>query len=121
MMNGIVDSQGRALLPIVVHHAPDGSATQINVWVDTGFTGDLVLPRDQINRLGLQESAVIQSTLADGREAEIESFIAWLDWFGELQEVEVCASSGQNILLGVRLMLGRRLVIDYDSMNLSLE
>ena len=121
MMKGVVDFQGRALLPIVVRSAPDGSETRIDVWVDTGFTGDLVLPRDQIHRLGLCESAVIQTTLADGREAEIESFIAWLDWFGELQEVEVCASSGQNILLGVRLMLGRRLVVDYDSMNLTLE
>ena len=64
---------------------------------------------------------IVQTTLADGRDAKLESFVAWIDWFGELQEVEVCASSGQNILLGVRLMLGRRLVVDYESMNLSLE
>ena len=120
-MNGSVDSQGRALLPIDVRRTPDGSTTRIDVWVDTGFTGDLVLPKDQILRLGLPASAVVQTTLADGHEAEIESFIAWLDWFGELQEVEVCASSGQNMLLGVRLMLGRRLVVDYDAMSLTLE
>ena len=120
-MNGAVDSQGRALLTLPIRNAPDGSATQVSVWVNTGFTGDLVLPKDQIKRLGLRESAVIQTTLADGREAELESFVAWLDWFGELQDVEVCASSGQNILLGVRLMLGRRLVVDDNTLNLTLE
>ncbi len=120
-MNGTVDSQGRALLPISVRNAPNGSETRVDVWVDTGFTGDLVLPKDQIQRLGLRPSLIVQTTLADGRTAKLESFVAWIDWFGELQEVEVCASPGQNILLGVRLMLGRRLVVDYDSMNLSLE
>ena len=120
-MNGAVDSQGRALLTIPIRNSPDCTATEVSVWVDTGFTGDLVLPKDQIKRLGLRESVVIQTTLADGREAELESFVAWLDWFGELQDVEVCASSGQNILLGVRLMLGRRLVVDYNTLNLTLE
>lgn len=120
-MNGSVDSQGRALLPIEVRQSQDGPGSRIDVWVDTGFTGDLVLPRDQIARLSLRASAVIQTTLADGREAEIESFIAWLDWFGEVREVEVCASSGQNTLLGVRLMLGRRLVVDYQTLKLTLE
>ena len=120
-MNGTVDSQGRALLPISIRQTPVGHATQINVWVDTGFTGDLVLPRDQIERLGLRACLIVQTTLADGSAAKLDSFVAWVDWFGELQEVEVCASSGQNILLGVRLMLGRRLLVDYDSMNLTLD
>ncbi|MCX7423572.1 MAG: hypothetical protein NT013_29110 [Planctomycetia bacterium] len=53
-MNGTVDSQGRALSPVSVRPTPIGAETQINVWVDTGFTGDLVLPKDQIQRLGLR-------------------------------------------------------------------
>jgi len=120
-MIGIVDSQGRALLPISVRSSQTADDDVINVWVDTGFNGDLVLPKNQIEQLGLQPSVVIQTTLADGRQTAIESYVAWVDWFGELQEVEVCASSGQNVLLGVRLMLGRRLVVDYKALTLSLE
>jgi predicted aspartyl protease len=120
-MNGSVDSQGRALLPIALHPTLGSPAELMKVWVDTGFTGDLVLPKVQIERLGLQACLIVPTTLADGSETEIESFVAWLDWFGELQEVEVCASSGQNTLLGVRLMLGRRLVVDYKTLNLTLE
>ena len=120
-MNGSVDSQGRALLPISLLHTPNGPATQLNVWVDTGFTGDLVLPKDQIEHLGLRACLIVQTTLADGSAATLDSFVAWIDWFGELQEVEVCASSGQNMLLGVRLMLGRRLVVDYETLELTLD
>lgn len=120
-MNGMVDSQGRAMLAIPIRSGPDGHDSLVDVWIDTGFTGDLVLPKSQIERLELHPSAVIQTTMADGRQTALESFVAWIDWFGELQEVEVCASSGQNILLGVRLMLGRRLVIDYGTMDLALE
>ncbi len=120
-MNGLVDLQGRALLTMPIRNSPDGQATPVEFWVDTGFTGDLVLPKAQIEQLGLVVSSIIPTILADGREADVESFVAGLDWFGELQEVEVCASSGQNVLLGVRLMLGHRLVVDYNSTALSLE
>ena len=120
-MNGIVDFQGRALLSIPIRDAPDTEDTSIVVWVDTGFTGDLVLPKSQIEQLGLQQSSVIQTMMADGRKSAMESYVAWLDWLGELREVEVCASSGLNVLLGVRLLLGRRLVVDYNTMNLTLE
>lgn len=120
-MKGVVDSKGRALLAIQVRANPDADSAAINVWVDTAFTGDLVLPMSQIARLGLQPSAIVPTILADGTRSTIDSFVAWIDWFGELQEVEVCASNGQNILLGVRLMLGRRLIVDYAEMTLSLE
>ena len=120
-MNGIVDSQGRALMTVPIRNIPDGTAIPVSVWLDTGFTGDLVLPKSQIEQLGLSVSSIVQTILADGREAKVESYVAWLDWFGELQEVEVCASSGRNILLGVRLMLGRRLVVDYEALELTLD
>ncbi len=120
-MNGNVDVQGRALLTIPICNAPNSSETPVEMWVDTGFTGDLVLPISQIKQLGLRESSVVQTAMADGRETALDSFVAWLNWFGELREVEVIASSGQNVLLGVRLMLGRRLTVDYRTLRLTLE
>ncbi len=120
-MKGKVDPQGRALLPITLRNAPESESSKIDVWVDTGFTGDLVLPHDIIKSLNLTPSAVIQTMMADGRQAALESYVAWLDWFGETEEVEVCASTGRNVLLGVRLMIGKRLIVDYQSMDLHLE
>ena len=51
----------------------------------------------------------------------MDSFAAWIDWFGELREVEVIASEDQSTLLGVGLMLNHRLVIDYRTLRLTLK
>lgn len=44
-MNGLVDLNGRAILTVEVRSVTKASPVEIEVWVDTGFTGDLVLPR----------------------------------------------------------------------------
>lgn len=120
-MNGLVDHRGRALLTVPIRTTADGPESPIDLWVDTGFNGDLVLPRQLIEQLGLLESSVVKAAMGDGRKAEIETYRAWINWFGEDLDVEVIVSSGQNALLGVRLMLGRRLVVDYRTLRLTLE
>ena len=120
-MNGLVDLQGRALLTIPIHTTPEAEAIPVEVWIDTGFTGELVMPRSQIDRLGLKPGLMVRAILADGRNSRLKSFVAWIDWFGESLEVEVVAGEGQTTLLGVGLMLGRRLVVDYALLNLTLE
>ena len=120
-MKSHIDLQGRALLTIPVSCSPDGPESPIEFWVDIGFTGDLVLPIHRINELRLRESSVVGTAMADGRELSLDSFVAWVNWFGELEEVEVIASSGPNVLLGVRLLLGRRLVVDYHTLHVDLE
>lgn len=120
-MNGLVDLQGRALLTVPIRTAPEAETLPIEVWIDTGFTGELVMPRSQIERLGLKPGLIVRAILADGRNSRLKSFVAWIDWFGETLEVEVVAGEGQATLLGVGLMLGRRLMVDYGSLNLTLE
>lgn len=53
-MKGFVDDSGRAILPIqtLCTNHPDG--VQVNAWIDTGFTGDFVLPSSVIEYLELE-------------------------------------------------------------------
>ena len=120
-MNGLVDLQGRALLTVPVRAEPDAVASPVEVWIDTGFTGELVMPRSQIDRMGLKPGLMVRAVLADGRNSRLKSFVAWIDWFGETLEIEVVAGEGQTTLMGVGLMLGHRLVVDYGSLNVTLE
>ncbi len=46
-MNGHVDSAGRALVRIRLTSAATATTIEIEAWIDTGFTGELVLPQDQ--------------------------------------------------------------------------
>jgi predicted aspartyl protease len=49
-MNGEVDVSGRAL--IVLSIRPSHGAVSLQTWVDTAFTGELVIPQATITRLG---------------------------------------------------------------------
>lgn len=112
-MNGLVDERGRSLVTIALRPAKDGSETSYRAWVDTAFTGDLVLSRREVERLQLSCSTLTDVVLGDGQEAQLQAFTAWIMWFGQLREVEVVASDVETPLLGVTMMLGHRLVVDY--------
>lgn len=119
-MNGVVDRNGRALLTISLRGAPEAVPQDTQVWVDSGFTGDLVLPQPLIDQLRLEPGLAVRAVLADGRKSDLNTFVAWVDWFGEILEVEVISGTGNAALLGVTMLLGHRLTIDYREMNLSL-
>lgn len=53
-MNGEVDDELRALLEIQVGAKSGGEKTMATAWIDTAFNGGLVLPRTDIERLGLK-------------------------------------------------------------------
>ena len=120
-MNGQVDLQGRALLTVPIRTAPDATMSPVEVWIDTGFTGELVMPRSQIDKLRLKPGLIVRAVLADGRESRLKTFIAWIDWFDQTLEVEGVAGESETALLGVGLMLGRQLFVDYETLNLTLD
>ena len=57
-MNGLVDLQGRALLTVLIRAEPDAEVIPVEAGIDTGFTGELVMPRSQIERLGLKSDII---------------------------------------------------------------
>ena len=92
----------------------------IEVWVDTGFTGDLVLPQTTIDELNLDHSGSVDAILADGSQIELKTYTCFVDWFGEARRLEVVANDGDYPLLGVGLILGLELRVNYRTMELAL-
>ena len=120
-MNGIVDEFGRALLNLRIGSTNVEDSLEVPVWVDTAFNGELVVPRAMIESLNLKQSAVIRARLADGTEVTLESYTCILNWFGSQRAVEVIANDGEIPLLGIGLLIGRRLVVDYSELTVSVE
>jgi predicted aspartyl protease len=54
----MVDDSGRAILPVRILCAKHPAGVQIDVWIDTGFTGDLVLPGSLIADLELEATGI---------------------------------------------------------------
>lgn len=120
-MNGLVDEFGRALLGLKISSTGNEDSVEITAWIDTAFNGELVVPRAMIEPLGLQQSGGIRARLADGNEVTLESYTCILHWFGEQRAVEVIANDGPMPLLGIGLLIGHRLVVDYTDLIVSLE
>ncbi len=119
-MKGVVDNGGRALLAIKLRKSAEGNLTTTDVWIDTGFTGDLVLPAVAIEKLGLEPSGSVDATLADGSQIALSTYSCEIEWFGNFKPLEIIANDGKCPLLGVGLLLGLELRINYRNLQLDL-
>ena len=119
-MTGRVDEYGRALLPVSLRHPSTGNEITFEAWVDTGFNGDVILPRGQISALGLPVAFGGKAVLADGSEVDLQTYSGQVNWLGGQRTVEVIANDGQVPLLGVGLLIGLELRVDYRRGTVSL-
>jgi clan AA aspartic protease len=120
-MNGFVDHAGRALVEIELGATEGEQPRSIAAWIDTGFTGDLVLPKEIIDELALPLTGTVSATLADGSKTVMATYRCFVRWFDEMRRLEVVANAGQYPLLGVGLLLDRELRIDYGSKRITLD
>lgn len=114
-MIGNVDRNNRALLPVDVRARFRTEPTTIRAGVDTAFDGHFVFSSKLIADPGLETLVETEAILADGTKVNLETFVAYLDWFGELIPVQVVANDGQFPLLGTALLGKCRLMVDYVS------
>jgi predicted aspartyl protease len=112
-VNGFVDDGLWGLLRVPVSASRDGNRTDVVAWVDTAFNGGLAIPRKQVAELGLGQESTAEAIMADGRLVELETFVCFIDWFGNCYETQAAGSDGEYALQGTMLLNGHRLQIDY--------
>lgn len=114
-MEGRVTTDGhQAMLAIRVigpAERPDGESGLMDAVIDTGFTGQLVLPPEAVDRLGLPGRGRQRAILADGRTVEVNVYLARVIWHGRERAVQVLATDG-GPLVGMALLRGSRLTVD---------
>ena len=120
-MIGFVDIHGRALIKVQIRASDIAAQHDVQAWIDTGFTGDLVLPQQVICDLELPASGTVKATLADGSVVTLERYRCLIDWCGSERELEVVANSGERTLLGVSLLIGLDLSISYQTRQVKIE
>lgn len=109
MISGRVENR-RLFISVTVL---DGQRSErlLRVCLDTGFDGDLTLPRDIIRQFDLAYRGTRTMILADGTLVETESYAAQVLW--QNREVEALVfQSESEYLLGMSLLWEQRITID---------
>ena len=93
-------------------HGNGAPSEAIDFTIDTGFSGELTLPQDAINRLNLlRDEEGVPYILADGTLRVMPRYIGRAQWHGQIREVNVI-DNGSEALLGMQLLSGSNLNFD---------
>lgn len=84
---------------------------KIEVVLDTGFTGYLVLPSDLINHLRLQLIGTRNVILGDGSNVTLDQYRGKVLWHNVERIVYVLRSDAE-LLVGMSLLHGSRVTLD---------
>jgi clan AA aspartic protease len=82
----------------------DNSENPINVLVDTGFNGELMLKKEKIKELSLTFIGDDEYMTASGDIVPTTVHIGFIRWFGRTRKIAVLATAGKANLIGMELL-----------------
>ena len=110
MIRGKVNQRGQARVAVEMR-GRSGQFQPVEVILDTGFTGDILLPPDIIQNLEVGKSIEIDARLASGQEILLPSWRGTALWHDKPYAIVIAQSDGEP-LLGMNLLQGSRVTID---------
>ena len=112
-MKAWIDEKHRAMVEVLVASQARAQRQSIYAWIDTAFDGHLVMPRSEIERLGLGVLADTDAILADGSTARLRCYYCVVDWMEQVIPVQVVENMGSLPLIGTALLSLADLRINY--------
>ena len=112
MVHGSVSLMRRPVINVVLIDA-EGLDRVAEANVDTGFSGDLTLPKAVIEQLGLVPIGRSDSYwIGSGATATFDTYEATIRWLGSIRRVDVLESEIFPVI-GVNLLWDNNLSIDF--------
>ena len=110
MTSGRVDARRKPFVPVTVLDN-QGKPHTIQFILDTGFTGQLLLPNQYMNRLGLSITEWIDARPATGEFVRVPYAEATVVWRGTQRRAEILQLDSES-LLGMEFLWNHRITID---------
>ena len=112
-MKAWIDEQNRAMVEVHIRSHARSQRQTIHAWIDTAFDGHLVMPKSEIERLGLGVIADTDAVLADGSTVRLRCYYCVVEWLDQTIPVQVVENLGYVPLIGTALLLSADLRINY--------
>ena len=109
MIKGEVNAFNAAVIPLRVQ-ASDGRVFEIEATIDTGFTGYVALPKEDIALLGLSFEQDELLVVGSGTLESFATYRGLVLWEGSWRSVSVLATDS-GTLIGMKMLRGSRLIM----------
>ena len=93
----------------------------IEVLIDTGFSGSLIIPQTVANDLALNFEGVEEFYTATGQMFLAPAYTVAISWFERLKAPIAVSADVREALLGGQMLEGCRLRIDYAERTVQIE
>lgn len=113
MTTGSINQARQATLSLSIFDAASQQLVSFNLVIDTGFNGDVQLPRSEIARLNLPQIGMTVAELADGGFVESRMYDAIVLWQGARKAVKVIDGAEGIPLVGSSLLWGTAMTIEW--------
>ena len=110
MITGVVNPDREAVIRLKIYGV-GGQVLEIDVVIDTGFTGSLTLPPHLVATLQLPFYNRQQVILGDGNIHSLDVHTGTIDWEGQPRRIEINVAD-TTPLAGMNLMYGYKLTIE---------
>ena len=110
MIQGTVTADHEAVIILAIT-GPKGAARSVEAVIDTGFNGELTLPKEIAEALALPLVGNRRAELADGNSITLDACLATVRWGDQDREVLALQTDG-GPLIGMNLLAGHRVLMD---------
>lgn len=110
MTNGWISDNWELVVPVRVLDGKE-HVHRIEAHIDTGFNGQITLPPDFIELLGLEPAQPIALTMANGERETFPTFFGAVLWHGHRRSARIIESEGVP-LIGTELLWGSLLTAE---------
>jgi clan AA aspartic protease len=110
MMSGYVNDNREAIIQIVTI-GDNKQLKSTRAIIDTGFTGDLTLPKAVIEALGFTMRGLQRVFLGDGSVRYFQMYVGTVIWDGQVRQIEINAAD-TGALIGMGLLEDYKLEIE---------
>ena len=109
MIMGVINDSLELMVVVEISNG-DGAFESFDAVLDTGFGGDLTLPLDAVESLGLEYENRVPLILAGDQQLVASVYRGFVKWLGLEREIYVIAAEGQP-LLGMAILAGCKVTI----------
>jgi clan AA aspartic protease len=87
---------------------------ELDIVVDSGFNGEIMLPKRHLKKLGFEYRGWTLVELADGSKVPSAFYEGSVLWFGQKRKVRVHPTKSEDALLGTQMLIGYVFELDIE-------